>query len=26
VNLYPIKRRYDDLEIRRMTSMDATGL
>lgn len=25
VNLYPIKRRYDDLEIRRMTSMDATG-
>ena len=25
VNLYPIKRRYDELEIRRMTSMDATG-
>lgn len=25
VNLYPITRRYDDLEIRRMTSMDATG-
>lgn len=25
VNLYPIKKRYDDLEIRRMTSMDATG-
>ena len=25
VNLYPIKKRYDDLEIRRMASMDATG-
>ena len=25
VNLYPIKRRYDDQEIRRMTSLDATG-
>jgi hypothetical protein len=25
VNLYPIKRRYEELEIRRMTSMDATG-
>jgi hypothetical protein len=25
VNLHSIKRRYDDLEIRRMTSMDATG-
>ena len=25
VNYYPIKRRYDELEIRRMTSMDATG-
>lgn len=25
INLYSIKRRYDDLEIRRMTSMDATG-
>jgi hypothetical protein len=25
VNLYSIKRRYDDLEIRRMTSMDTTG-
>jgi hypothetical protein len=25
VNLYPIKRRYDELEIRRMTSMDAAG-
>jgi hypothetical protein len=25
VNLYPINRRYDDLEIRRMASMDATG-
>lgn len=25
INLYPIKRRYDELEIRRMTSMDATG-
>lgn len=25
VNLYPVKKRYDDLEIRRMTSMDVTG-
>jgi hypothetical protein len=25
INMYSIKRRYDDLEIRRMTSMDATG-
>jgi hypothetical protein len=25
INLYSIKRRYDDLEIRRMTSIDATG-
>lgn len=25
INLYSIRRRYDDLEIRRMTSMDATG-
>ena len=25
INLYSIKRRYDDAEIRRMTSMDASG-
>jgi cytochrome c biogenesis protein CcdA len=25
VNLYPIKKRYDDLEIRRMTSVDTMG-
>lgn len=25
VNLYPIKRRYDDMEIRRMTSVDTMG-
>jgi hypothetical protein len=25
INLYPIKRRYEDQEIRRMASMDATG-
>ncbi len=25
INFYSIKRRYDDLEIRRMTSMDAAG-
>lgn len=25
INFYSIKRRYDDQEIRRMTSMDATG-
>ncbi len=25
LNLYPIKRRYQDLEIRRMTSMDTPG-
>jgi hypothetical protein len=25
VNLYPIKKRYDDMEIRRMTSVDTMG-
>ena len=25
LNLHSIQRRYDELEIRRMTSMDATG-